>query len=72
MASGRVKWFDPNRGYGFIRPEQGEDVFVHIGAVQASGLQTLQEGQAVEFDVQQGRKGPQAANVRPGQAPASG
>jgi CspA family cold shock protein len=72
MASGTVKWFDPNRGYGFIRPEQGEDVFVHISAVQASGLQTLPEGQAVEFDIQQGRKGPQAANVRPGQAPASG
>jgi cold shock protein len=54
----------PNRGYGFIRPEQGEDVFVHISAVQASGLQTLQEGQAVEFDIEQGRKGPQAVNVR--------
>jgi CspA family cold shock protein len=51
------KWFDPNKGYGFIRPDQGEDVFVHISAVQASGLQTLQEGQAVEFDIQQGRKG---------------
>jgi CspA family cold shock protein len=72
MASGTVKWFDPNRGYGFIRPEQGEDVFVHISAVQASGLQTLQDGQAVEFDIEQGRKGPQAANVRPGQARASG
>ena len=52
MATGTVKWFDPNRGYGFIRPEQGEDVFVHISAVQASGLQTLQEGQAVEFDIE--------------------
>ena len=72
MASGTVKWFDPNRGYGFIRPEQGEDVFVHISAVQASGLQTLQEGQAIEFDIEQGRKGPQAANVRPRQARASG
>jgi len=71
MARGRVKWFDPNRGYGFIRPEQGEDV-VHISAVQASGLQTLQEGQAVEFDIEQGRKGPQATNLRPGQAGASG
>jgi cold shock protein len=68
MASGTVKWFDPNRGYGFIRPEQGEDVFVHISAVQASGLQTLQDGQAVEFDIQPGRKGPQATNLRPGQA----
>jgi CspA family cold shock protein len=72
MASGTVKWFDPNRGYGFIRPEQGEDVFVHISAVQASGLQTLQDGQAaVEFDLQPGRKGPQATNLRPRQAPAS-
>jgi CspA family cold shock protein len=44
MASGTVKWFDPNRGYGFIRPEQGEDVFVHVSALQASGLQMLQEG----------------------------
>jgi cold shock protein len=72
MARGRVKWFDPNRGYGFIRPEQGEDVFVHISVVQASGLQTLQEGQAVEFDIEQGRKGLQAANLRPRQADASG
>ena len=72
MATGTVKWFDPNRGYGFIRPEQGEDVFVHISAVQASGLQTLQEGQAVEFEIGQGRKGLQAANVPPRQARASG
>jgi cold shock protein len=72
MASGTVKWFDPNRGYGFIRPEQGEDVFVHISAVQAGGLQTLQEGQAVEFDIQPGRKGPQATNLRPRQALGSG
>jgi cold shock protein len=57
MASGTVKWFDPNRGYGFIQPEQGDDVSVHISAVQASGLQTLQEGEAVEFDIEQGRKG---------------
>jgi CspA family cold shock protein len=72
MARGTVKWFDPNRGYGFIRPEQGEDVFVHISAVQASGLQSLQEGQAVEFDIEQGRKGPEAANLRPQPANASG
>ena len=72
MASGTVKWFDTNRGCGFIQPEQGEDVFVHISAVQASGLQTLQEGQAVEFDVEQGRKGLQAANLRPRQPRASG
>jgi CspA family cold shock protein len=72
MARGTVKWFDPNRGYGFIRPERGEDVFVRLSAVQASGLQTLQEGQAVEFDLEQGRTGPQAANLRPRQARASG
>jgi CspA family cold shock protein len=72
MASGTVKWFDPTRGYGFIRPEHGEDVFVHTSAVQASGLQTLQEGQAVELDIQPGRKGPQAANLRLRQARASG
>jgi cold shock protein len=72
MASGTVKWFDSNRGYGFIRPEQGEDVFVHVSAVEASGLPTLQEGQAVEFDIEQGRKGPQAANLRPRQGQASG
>jgi cold shock protein len=72
MASGTVKWFDPNKGYGFIRPDHGSDVFVHISALQASGPQTLQEGEAVEFDIEQGRKGPQAANVRPRQARASG
>jgi CspA family cold shock protein len=72
MASGTVKWFDPNRGYGFIRPEQGEDVFVHLSAVEASGLPTLQEGQAVEFDIEQGRKGLQAANLPPRAARASG
>jgi CspA family cold shock protein len=72
MASGTVKWFDPNKGYGFIRPDHGDDVFVHISALQASGLRTLQEGEAVEFDIEQGRKGPQATNVRPRQARESG
>jgi cold shock protein len=72
MATGTVKWFDPNRGYGFIQPEQGEDVFVHISAVQASGLKTWQGGRAVGFYIEQGRKGPQAANLRPRQARASG
>jgi cold shock protein len=64
MASGTVKWFDPNRGYGFIRPERGEDVFVHVTALEGSGMESLQEGQTVQFDVEQGRKGLQAANVR--------
>jgi cold shock protein len=72
MASGIVKWLDLNRGYGFIRPERGEDVSVHISAVQASGLQTLQEGQLIEFDIEHGRKGPHAANLRPRQARVSG
>lgn len=64
MTSGTVKWFDPNRGYGFIRPEQGEDVFVHVTALEGSGMESLQEGQTVQFDIEQGRKGLQAANVR--------
>jgi CspA family cold shock protein len=75
-AAGHGNWHGqvvrPPLGYGFIRSEQGEDVFVHLSAVQASGLETLQEGQAVEFDIEQGRKGPQAANLRPRQAGASG
>jgi CspA family cold shock protein len=66
MARGTVKWFDPNRGYGFIKPEKGEDLFVHSSALQDSSGGSLQEGQAVEFDVEQGRKGLQATNVRPG------
>jgi CspA family cold shock protein len=64
MAIGTVKWFDPNRGYGFIQPEQGEDVFVHVTALEGSGMESLQEGQTVEFDIEQGQKGLQAANVR--------
>jgi cold shock protein len=68
MASGTVKWFDANRGYGFIQPEQGEDVFVHVTALEGSGMESLQEGQTVQFDIQQGQKGLQAANVRSPQA----
>jgi cold shock protein len=75
-AAGHGKWHSqvarPQPGYGFIRPERGEDVSVHISAVQASGLQTLQEGQLIEFDIEHGRKGPHAANLRPRQAGASG
>ena len=56
MASGTVKWFDPNRGYGFIQPEQGEDVFVHVTALEGSGMESLQEGQTVEFDIEQGQR----------------
>ena len=65
MTVGTVKWFNAEKGYGFIQPESGEDVFVHFSAIQTSGYRSLNEGQAVEFDVAQGPKGPQAANVRP-------
>ena len=63
MAKGKVKWFNNKKGYGFITPESGNDVFVHFSAVKADGYKTLQEGQDVEFDIQQGPKGEQAANV---------
>jgi len=65
MTIGTVKFFNADKGYGFIQPESGEDVFVHFSAIQMSGYRSLAEGQAVEFDVAQGPKGPQAANVRP-------
>ena len=68
MTVGTVKWFNADKGYGFIQPESGEDVFVHFSAIQTSGYRSLNEGQAVEFDVAQGPKGPQAANVRPFEA----
>jgi cold shock protein len=64
MAVGTVKWFNADKGYGFIAPESGEDVFVHFSAIQATGYRSLDEGQAVEFDITQGQRGPQAANVR--------
>jgi cold shock protein len=65
MTVGTVKWFNAEKGYGFIRPESGEDVFVHFSAIQAAGYRSLEEGQAVEFDITQGPKGAQAENVRP-------
>jgi cold shock protein len=65
MAQGTVKWFNGEKGYGFITPDGGAaDVFVHFSAIQAEGYRSLDENQRVEFDVQQGQKGPQAANVR--------
>jgi CspA family cold shock protein len=64
MTVGTVKWFNADKGYGFIAPESGEDVFVHFSAIQSTGYRSLDEGQTVEFDVTQGPKGPQAANVR--------
>jgi CspA family cold shock protein len=63
MAKGKVKWFSNQKGYGFITPEDGPDVFVHHTAIQGDGYKTLEEGQAVEFDVEQGPKGAQAKNV---------
>jgi CspA family cold shock protein len=60
-----VKWFNPDKGYGFIARPDGEDVFVHFSAIQMEGYRSLDEGQLVEFDVTQGPKGLQAANVRP-------
>jgi CspA family cold shock protein len=65
MTVGTVKWFNADKGYGFIQPESGEDVFVHFSAIQTTGYRSLDEGQQVEFDTQPGPKGPQAANVRP-------
>jgi cold shock protein len=64
MSTGTVKWFNAEKGFGFIAPESGEDVFVHFSAIQSTGYRSLAEGQAVEFDVTQGPKGAQAANVR--------
>ncbi len=64
MAKGTVKWFNNQKGYGFITPENGEDVFVHFSAIQGDGYKSLVEGDAVEFDITKGPKGQQAANVR--------
>ena len=63
MAKGTVKWFNNSKGYGFITPESGDDVFVHHSAIQSDGFKSLEEGQAVEFEIQQGHKGANAANV---------
>ena len=66
MAKGTVKWFDAKKGFGFITPEDGsDDVFVHHTNIVGQGFKTLNNGQAVEYEVGQGRKGPQATNVRP-------
>lgn len=63
MAKGVVKWFNDSKGFGFIEQENGEDVFVHFSSIQGDGFKSLAEGQAVTFDVVQGAKGLQAANV---------
>ncbi|MBE9536203.1 MAG: cold-shock protein [Proteobacteria bacterium] len=64
MANGTVKWFNEQKGFGFIEQEDGPDVFVHFSAIQTEGFKTLHEGQAVQFDVEDGPKGPQASNVQ--------
>ncbi|HET7626959.1 MAG TPA: cold shock domain-containing protein [Bacillales bacterium] len=60
---GKVKWFNAEKGYGFIEREDGDDVFVHYSAIESEGFKTLDEGQSVEFDIVDGQRGPQAANV---------
>ena len=63
MKQGTVKWFNAEKGFGFISTEDGNDVFVHFSAIQSEGYKTLDEGQKVEFDIVDGAKGPQASNV---------
>lgn len=63
MATGKVKWFNNSKGYGFIEQNGGADVFVHYSAIQGDGFRSLNEGQEVEFEITQGNKGPQATNV---------
>ena len=65
MAEGTVKWFSERKGYGFIEKDEGGDIFVHHSAIQVEGFKTLQEGQRVSFEVEEGPKGPAAANVTP-------
>jgi len=63
MITGKVKWFNSEKGFGFIEREDGDDVFVHFSAIQSEGFKTLEEGQDVEFEIVDGDRGPQAANV---------
>ena len=65
MATGKVKWFNESKGWGFITTDEGTDVFVHYAEIQGEGFKSLAEGQSVEFEVTQGAKGPQATKVRP-------
>ncbi|MFQ5805884.1 MAG: cold-shock protein [Phycisphaerae bacterium] len=64
MAQGTVKWFNDTKGYGFIRSDEGQDVFVHQTEIRAEGFRTLQEGQKVQFELTQGQKGSKAVNVK--------
>ncbi|MDB5056112.1 MAG: cold shock cspc [Bacilli bacterium] len=63
LMQGKVKWFNAEKGYGFIESADGKDVFVHFSAIQSEGFKSLDEGQSVEFDIVEGARGPQAANV---------
>ncbi|MFA5322488.1 MAG: cold-shock protein [Smithella sp.] len=65
MPEGKVKWFNANKGFGFIQQDDGGDVFVHFSAIQSAGFKTLSEGQRVSFELQQGKKGLEAENVKP-------
>lgn len=64
MEKGKVKWFNAEKGFGFIEREGGDDVFVHFSAIQSEGFKSLDEGQEVTFEVEQGQRGPQASNVQ--------
>ncbi|CAH0344290.1 MULTISPECIES: cold-shock protein [unclassified Bacillus (in: firmicutes)] len=64
MVTGKVKWFNAEKGFGFIEVEGQDDVFVHFSAIQGEGFKTLEEGQEVTFEIEQGARGPQAANVQ--------
>ena len=63
MANGTVKWFNATKGFGFITSEDGQDLFAHSSAIQSDGFKSLDEGQKVEFDVEEGQRGPQAVNI---------
>ena len=63
MINGKVKWFSNQKGYGFIQTDDGKDIFVHFSAIESEGFKTLGQGQDVEFEISEGPKGPQAANV---------